>query len=141
MSLTASLILRLIFVRTVGRSTTRELNAMNCIVHIRGVLPWPPRCRRWVWPRRVRLVVWRVRLGQECLGERVEHQVQADPARRQGVALVEREVRAWVRRVEQFRGRLRPVLGDEDHAGAGRRVTGLCCDPEVRQFCKWQVFF
>src|SRR6266851_1507632 len=31
MSLTASLRLRLIFVRTVGRSTTREWNAMNCI--------------------------------------------------------------------------------------------------------------
>lgn len=31
MSLMASLILRLILVRTVGRSTTRELNATICI--------------------------------------------------------------------------------------------------------------
>ena len=35
-------------------------------------------------------------------------------------------MRAWVRRVEQFRGRLGLVLGDEDHAGAGRRVAELC---------------
>ena len=94
--------------------------------HIRGALLWPPRRRCWVWPRRVRLVVWRIWLGQECLGECVERQVRADPARRQEVAPVEREVRAWVRRVEQFRGRLRSVLGDEDLAGAGRRVAELC---------------
>jgi hypothetical protein len=48
-----------------------------------------PRGRR-VRPRLVCLGAWRVRLGQD----RVERQVRADPARRQGPSLVERGARA-----------------------------------------------
>jgi hypothetical protein len=52
--------------------------------------------------------------------------VRADPAWREGMSQVEWEVRAWIRQVEQFRNWLWLVFGDEDQAGAGRRVAELC---------------
>ena len=43
----------------------------------------------------------------------MERQVWADPPWREGLPLMEREVRAWVGGIEQLRRRLRLVLGDE----------------------------
>ena len=47
------------------------------------------------------------------------------PAGGERSASVEREVRAWVGWVEQIRGRLGRMVGDEEHAGAGCRATKL----------------
>jgi hypothetical protein len=80
---------------------------------------------RRVWSWLIWLGVRNIWLAQERLRERVECQVGADPARREGMSQVEREVGAWVRRVEQLRNRLSFVFGDKDQAGARRRVAEL----------------
>lgn len=49
------------------------------------------------------------------------------------LASVEREVRAWVGWVEQYRGRLGRMLGDEDHPRAGCRETKLFGCSEIRR--------
>ena len=56
-----------------------------------------------------------------------------EPARHERAAFVEREVGTGVGRVEEFRGRLGFVLGDEGHAGAGRRTAELGW-LEIRRF-------
>lgn len=55
----------------------------------------------------------------------MDRKVWADPPWREGLPLSEREVRAWVRRVEHLRRRLLRALGDEEQARAGRRVAEL----------------
>jgi hypothetical protein len=85
---------------------------------------------RWVGLPLVWLEVWRVRLTQGCLRERMERQVRANPAQRR-VCRWPSERRASVRVVEheQLSNRLRLVLvtGDEDYDGARRRrVAELC---------------
>jgi hypothetical protein len=52
-------------------------------------------------------------------------QVPADPAQRKQLVLAEPEVRTWVRRVEEPRGRLLLGLGDEGQ-GTGRRSQASC---------------
>jgi hypothetical protein len=47
------------------------------------------------------------------------------PAWTERLSLFEREVSAWVGWVEQFRSRLRRILGGEDHGRAGCRATKL----------------
>jgi hypothetical protein len=54
------------------------------------------------------------------------------PAWREQLPLVEREVRAWVGWVEQLRGRLGRILGDEDHPRAGCRATKLIKCSDIR---------
>jgi hypothetical protein len=83
----------------------------------------PYGCRVWSWL--IRLGVQNIWLAQERLRERVECQVGAGPARREGMPLVEREMGAWVRRVEQLRNRLSLVFGDKNQAGARGRVAEL----------------
>ena len=54
------------------------------------------------------------------------------PAWSERSSLAEREVRAWVGWIEQVRGRLGRMLGDEDHRRAGCRVTKLIGCSEIR---------
>jgi hypothetical protein len=51
--------------------------------------------------------------------------VFADPARREPVPPIKGEMSPRVRWVNELRGGLRLVLGDEDDAGAWSRVTEL----------------
>jgi hypothetical protein len=54
------------------------------------------------------------------------------PAWKERLSSVEREVRAWVGGVEQLRGPLGPIVGDEDHRRAGCRATKLFECSEIR---------
>jgi len=72
-------------------------------------------------------------LAKECCWEGVERQMGSRPAWSERLSLVEREVRAWVGWVEQLRGRLGRMLGDEDHRRAGCRATKLLGDQRGEQ--------
>ena len=91
---------RSIFARPTGRSMTRALNETTCLRCAVAAAPAASARALGTVVAHIRLWVQDVRLAQERLGGRVKRQVRADPERHEEVSPVEREVRAWVRRVE-----------------------------------------
>ena len=90
---------------------THELKCDNLHRHVHAALLRAPR-QLGVRLQLVRLGVGHIWPAHERPEERVEYQVGADPARRERLTLVEGEVCAGIRRIEQVRDQLRCTLGD-----------------------------